>query len=59
MVGFVIFIVVAMAIAVIGMIVGTIRDIKDCENPVGKIFASIGLVATIITAICYLCDDSI
>lgn len=59
MVGFIVFVVVCMGIAVLAMIGGVINDIREAQNPVVKILASLGLIATVITNICYLCDDSI
>ena len=59
MVGFIIFVVVCMGIAVLAMIGGVINDIREAENPIVKILASLGLIAAVVTNIIYLFDDSI
>ena len=55
--GIVIFVVMAV-IAAISWIVGTIQGAAD-QPPIIKVIVVVGVIGTIITAICYFFDDSI
>ena len=55
--GIIIF-VVMIVIAVVSWIVGTLRSAAD-QPPLVKILVVVGVLGTIITTICYLCDDTV
>ena len=57
MVGFVIFLVVCIGIAVLAMIGGVIKDIAEAKSPGMKIFLTIALIVTVVVNIVYLVED--